>query len=225
MVLYVNMMNLILIGPQGSGKGTQASKIISKYNLYHVEMGALIRKRAQQPDPKAEIIDHLANKKGILLPDGIALDMIFDELTNHLSTNGYLFDGFPRTINQYQALRQLFEQKNLILSAVLYLEISDTESIKRLESRRVCSTCGKGYSLLLNPDIQACICGGVLLQRSDDVKVAIRQRLALYHASTQPILSLMQQDKVLITINGEQSEEAIFSEIKSKLIHFEQLSK
>jgi adenylate kinase len=213
------MLNLLLIGPQGSGKGTQAEKIVEQYKLTHLEMGALIRTRAKVHDKKAEIIDHLANKKGLLLPDGIVLDMISDELTDKSSESGYLFDGFPRTENQYQALKQLLSQKNLNLSGAIYLLISDAESVKRLASRRICEKCGKGYSVLLEPNRKICDCTGKLITRADDAEDAIKRRLNLFHESTEPILRLLKQDNLLININGEQTVEKITIDI------FENISK
>jgi adenylate kinase len=217
MIFYLYMLNVILIGPQGSGKGTQAEKIISEYGLTYIEMGSLIRARAKLPDKKAEIIDHLANKKGLLLPDGVVLDMISDELTDNISKTGYLFDGFPRTVNQYQALKQLLYQKHLKLTVVIYLNISDREAVKRLGSRRICDRCTKGYSLVLTPMRHLCECGGNLIERPDDSEEAIRQRLNLFHENTQPILDLIKQDNLFIAINAEQTVEKIYSDIKHLL--------
>lgn len=211
------MLNLILIGPQGSGKGTQAQNIIDHYKLHHIEAGRLIRDRAEKHDKKAEIIDHLANQKGQLLPDGVVLDMIYDELEETDVDKGYLFDGFPRTTQQYQALKDLLEDQNQSLSAVIYLHISDEESVKRLTNRRICQKCHKGYSLLLEPDRTACDCGGELKKRPDDEPQAIKNRLELFHQTTQPILDLAEKDNLLIKINGEQDIDAIFEEITSHL--------
>jgi adenylate kinase len=212
------MLNIILIGPQGCGKGTQAEKIVREFGLAHIESGGLIRTRAKKHDRKAEIIDHLANKKGQLLPDGIVLDMISDELTENKSAAGFLFDGFPRTINQYQALKELLSQQNLKLNAGIYLMISDAESIKRLASRRICSTCGKSYSLQKEPNRNICECGGKLIQRADDTEDAIRKRLSLFHENTEPVLELLKADGLLNNINGEQTVEKIYEDIKSGLI-------
>lgn len=214
------MVNLILIGPQGSGKGTQAEKIVAEFGLTHIEAGALIRTRAKKHDQKAIIIDHLANKKGQLLPDGIVLDMIYDELAQNPTSIGYLFDGFPRTLTQYQALQGLLKERNLPLSAALYLNISDPESLTRLASRRLCAQCGQGYSLLLEPNRAACTCGGHLISRPDDTESAIRERLALFHANTQPVLKAMAQDGLLKQINGEQTVDQIFTDIKQAITAF-----
>jgi len=211
-------MNLVLIGPQGCGKGTQAEKIVEIFELYHVEAGGLIRKRAQSHDKKAVIINHLANQKGQLLPDGVVLDMIFDELDDHPSSTGYLFDGYPRTITQYEALKGMLAEKKLSLNAALYIHISDEETVKRLGSRRLCRVCQKGYSLLLDPGREKCDCGGELVKREDDEEEAITRRLALFHENTQPILNLMRHDEVLVEINGEQPVDKVFEEIQNKLV-------
>lgn len=211
------MLNVILIGPQGCGKGTQAERLVRQFYLTHIEAGGMIRARAEIHDKKAAIIDHLVNKKGELLPDGIVLDMICDEMEENPSETGYLFDGFPRTPQQYQALKEVLEEKGLALSHGLYITISEEESLKRLGSRRLCQKCHKGYSLILEPTRQACDCGGKLLRRVDDEPQAIKKRLSLFHQSTQPILELMKQDGILVEINGEQSIEAIFEEIRKRL--------
>jgi adenylate kinase len=143
--------------------------------------------------------------------------MISDELTDNKSEAGYLFDGFPRTVNQYQALQQLLSHKNLSLTAVIYLSISDGEAVKRLASRRVCNRCGRGYSILFELGRKSCDCGGDLVSRPDDNEAAIQKRLSLFHTNTQPILDLMQKDGLLITIDGEQSVERITEDIKQNL--------
>lgn len=211
------MKNILLIGPQGSGKGTQAEKIVADFKLTHIEAGSLIRARAKLHDKKAEIIDHLANKLGQLLPDGIVLDMIFDELAENPSQEGYLFDGFPRSVAQYQALKQMLDDQGLHLTGGIYLSISDEESVKRLASRRICGVCGKGFSLAFEPDRTKCDCGGELITRPDDTETAIRERLSLFHETTQPIIALMETDGLLITINGEQSVDQIYLDIKAAL--------
>jgi adenylate kinase len=211
------MLNIILIGPQGCGKGTQAEMIIREYGLTHIETGCMIRTRAQVHDKKADIINHLANQKGILLPDGIVLDMIYDELAENVSIKGYLFDGFPRTIKQYLALKGLFQDKDLVLNTAIYLKISDNESLKRLESRRMCKVCKKSYSLLITPEVVSCTCGGGLVKRIDDEPEAIKRRLIAFHEITKPILELMQKDGVLFEVKGEQTIEKISADIRIKL--------
>jgi adenylate kinase len=211
------MLNVVLIGQQGSGKGTQAERMVQDYGLAHIEAGALIRKRAEKHDRKAEIIDHLANKKGQLLPDGIVLEMIYQELAERVTEKGYLFDGFPRTAAQYLAFTELLAKKGWKLKAGVYLRISDEETMRRLEARRLCEVCQKGYSLLWEPDREKCDCGGNLIKRSDDTPEAIRQRLGTFHDITQPVLDYMKEDKVLVEINGGQAVDQVYEEIKRAL--------
>ena len=211
------MLNVVLIGPQGSGKGTQADLIVEEFGLEPIEAGALIRKRAAQHDKKAEIIDHLANKKGELLPDGIVLDMIYEELEERESEQGYLFDGFPRTAKQYQALQELLVDRHWQLDVAIIFKISDAAAVRRLGARRHCEACGKSYSLAWEPERERCDCGGELTRRADDSEEGIRKRLELFHATTEPVLDLMGEDGILVEVDGERGVEEIFLEIKDKL--------
>jgi adenylate kinase len=208
------MKNIFLIGPQGSGKGTQADLIVQEFGLTHIETGTMIRRRAELHDLKSVLIDHLANKKGVLLPDGIVLGMIDDELKDKHSDIGYLFDGFPRTIKQYQAFKDLLKEKGQSCDCVLYLSIDDEEAIRRLTARRLCRNCRRGYSLITEPTRTSCECGGLLAIRADDEAPTIARRLSFYHLQTEPILDLMKKDGILYSINGQQKAEDIFEDIK-----------
>jgi len=205
-------MNLILIGPQGCGKGTQAHQIVDKYQLHHLEVGGLIRKKTADHSRQAEIIDHLTNQKGQLLPDGIVLDLIADFLDQAHYQN-ILFDGFPRTSTQYQSLKDLLTANHQHLDAAIYLSITDQTAIDRLSSRRICSLCGHTYSVELEPDRTHCDCSGQLITRPDDQPEAIKARLSAFHGSTQPVLDQLRLDDLLVEINGEQPIESIFTEI------------
>jgi len=211
------MLNIILIGPQGCGKGTQAQYILNTYKLTYIEAGAMIRTRAHLHDKKAEILNHLSSQKGILLPDGIVMDMVCDEIEENMSINGYLFDGFPRSTMQYTALSDFLAERKIKINIGLYIHISDEESIKRLGARRICEKCKKGYSLFLEPNRTVCACGGCLIKRQDDEPTAIAHRLDEFHKSTSPILQLMKNDGILKEINGEQSIDLISSEIQKYL--------
>lgn len=211
------MMNLILIGPQGCGKGTQAQILLKNYGLTYIEAGAMIRQRALLHDKKSDILNHIVNQKGVLLPDGIIMDMVCDELDEKTNTNGYLFDGFPRSVVQYQALKAYLEEKKIKLDLGLYIHISDDEAVKRLGGRRICVLCKKGYSMFLEPNRTMCDCGGELKRRIDDEEGAIKHRLEEFHAHTTQILQLMKNDGILREINGEQPIENISFDIKKYL--------
>jgi adenylate kinase len=211
------MKNIFLIGPQGSGKGTQAKFITKTFGLIHIETGFMIRKRAELHDKKAELIDHLSNKKGVLLPDGIVLDMIDAELTEVKASVGYLYDGFPRTMKQYEAFKEYLHQKNVSVDGTIYLSIDDEVAIHRLTARRLCRNCRKGYSLLIEPTRTTCECGGLLAIRADDEAPAIARRLTSFHNQTQPILDELRRDGILYEVDGKQPEEIIFAGIKQIL--------
>lgn len=211
------MLNIIMIGPQGSGKGTQAQIIAKEHGLKYIEAGAMIRKQGELPDKKSEIIDHLVNKKGMLLPDGIVLDMLYDEIEGQPNDKGYLFDGFPRTVLQYQALKEFLKSKGGKIDIVFYLHLSDEEAVKRLSGRLVCSACKKVYSQFLEPKREKCDCQGMLSKRKDDEPEAILKRLSLFHQYTLPILKMMQKEGLLREINGEQTIEKISSDTRQQL--------
>jgi adenylate kinase len=208
------MKHIFIIGPQGSGKGTQAVQIAQTYGLTHIETGLMLRKRAELHDKKAELIDHLANKKGILLPDGIVLDMIDAEIEEKKNPIGYLFDGFPRTVKQYESFKEYLTQRNFRVDGVIYLSIDDEDAIHRLTARRLCRLCRRGYSLLSEPGRTVCECGGLLAVRADDEAPAIARRLTSFHAQTEPILDIMKRDSILFEINGKQPVDAIFGDIR-----------
>lgn len=209
-------MNILLIGPQGCGKGTQADYIIKHYHFHHIESGTLIRKQASEPTKKGELINNLANYKGMLIPDGIIINLI----QTHLTTIGYddlLFDGFPRTLNQYLALKELLKQNHHFIDLAIYLDLADSEAVKRLSSRRFCSVCHKTFSTLLEPQRTNCECGESLSHRSDDEPEAIENRLKLFREQSQPVLTQLQADKILRTIDAHQSVEQISKEISQLL--------
>ncbi len=208
------MINIILIGPQGCGKGTQAQMLLKKYGLTYIEAGAMIRERALIHDKKSDILNHLSNQKGMLLPDGIIMDMVCDEIEEKPTLHGYLFDGFPRSVVQYQALKDYLEEKKIKLDIGLYIHISDEEALKRLGGRRMCSLCKRGYSIFLEPNRTKCDCGGELIKRTDDEPLAIKHRLEEFHNHTAPILKLMKDDRILKEINGEQPIDTISSDIE-----------
>lgn len=210
-------MNLIILGPQGSGKGTQARLLSDKMGLFYVESGGLLREAAK----KDSAIDKTINKKGQLLPDEVTFGIVRDFLEEKLpQPRNLLLDGYPRSLRQYQLIRDYLSQKGTKIDKAIFLDISDTEAVRRLTSRRICSSCGEVYNLITNapktPEV-CDKCGGKLIQREDDKPELIEERLRLYRASTEPLVRELEKEGILVNVNGEQPIETILGQILEKL--------
>jgi adenylate kinase len=205
-------MNIIIMGVQGSGKGTQAELVCKKLNLRHITTGEIFRhhlKMQTELGKKAQVfID-----KGNLVPDDLVFEIVASELK--ASANGFVLDGFPRTIGQAEYLMAQYK-----IDVVFYLELSDEEAIKRISSRRVCSVCGMNYNLLSNPTKVEGICdhcGGKLITRSDDTPEAVAIRIEKFHEETDPLTSFFEKRGLLHKINANQSIENVQKEILTYL--------
>lgn len=208
-------MNIVILGPQGSGKGTQAKLLADKLGFFHMESGRMLREVAE----KDERIKRMLTR-GEIVPDQETLNYMEGYLAkNNLSASGVIFDGYPRNINQYKLLRRWLVSRKSTLDKVIYLAIDESTSIKRLSARRTCVKCGRIYNLITNPppSSDSCECGGDLIQREDDKPEVIRKRLAIFKKDTMPILDQAESDGLLIKIDGERSIEVIFKDILEKL--------
>lgn len=204
-------MNLIFLGPQGSGKGTQAEMLVQKYGLNYVEMGKILR---SMPEVK-ESID-----KGELVPDEYVRRIAWDHINRQDKEKGFLFDGYPRSLEQYKYLEDMLRKFGKKIDWVIYLYISPEESIRRLSARRTCEKCGEIFNLITNPPKNPDVCdkcGGKLTQREDDQPEAIKRRLELFNERTKPILEKARQEGILLEIDGERTIEKIHEEIENKL--------
>lgn len=201
------------MGPQASGKGTQAEKIAHQYGLLHFSVGDFLRaevKKGTELGRKAEKI----MEEGGLMEDDITFGIVKQEVAKH--PDGVIFDGFPRTEIQAQMLHDIVP-----INAVLDVMIKDDTAVERISSRLVCSKCGEGYNTISQPPKKEGICdndGAPLVHRDDDVPEAVRRRLKLYHEETEPVLSYYRKEGVKVfDINGEQSIDEVFSEIKQAI--------
>lgn len=212
-------MRLIFLGPPGAGKGTQAEFICRDFNIKQLSTGDLLRyhrKEGTELGKKAqEFMD-----KGELVPDSLIIDMIRNELRKPEYQNGYLLDGFPRTIAQAEAFDKLINELGQTLNAVLVLEVPTEELVTRLTARRTCRVCGKTYHLIYNPPKQEGICdvcGGELYQRSDDNEETVRNRLAVYEKQTKPLIEYYELKGLAYHIDGNGKIEDIYTRIKEIL--------
>lgn len=204
-------MNLILLGSQGSGKGTQAELLVKKYGLNYVEMGKILR---SMPEVK-ESID-----KGELVPDEFVRLIAWDHINKQDKERGFLFDGYPRSLEQYGYLEDMLRKFGKKIDWVVYLYISPEESIRRLSARRTCEKCGEIYNLITNlpKNPEVCDkCGGKLMQREDDQPEAIKRRLELFNERTKPILEKARQENILMEVDGERPIEQIHDDVVSRL--------
>lgn len=198
-------MKLIILGPPGAGKGTQASILSEKLNIITISTGAMLRAAIRDNTPLGqEAKGYLDN--GQLVPDDLIVSLVKERLAESDCTNGFILDGFPRTVNQAKALDEYIEIDN-----VLSLDVEDEVIVERLSGRRECSKCAEPYHVQFNPpktDGKCDKCGGDLICREDDNEVTIKKRLKVYHEQTEPIKAYyMQQGKVVVAHGKEKIED------------------
>lgn len=197
----ISRMNILLIGPQGSGKGTQAEILLKTLNLSYVEMGGMLREAAKTN----QAIDELMSK-GKLIPDNISLSLVIDKIEKEIpEKDNILFDGFPRSVVQYEMLSKWLLDSGKRIDLAILIDISDEESVKRLSARRKCAVCGKIWNLATSPKPPAfdkCECGEKLIQRKDDTPEAIKTRLDAYHTTTDKLVELLDEKGILLRIDG-----------------------
>lgn len=197
-------MNLILFGPPGAGKGTQAQFIVELYGIPQISTGdmlrAAVRARTELGNKAKEIMD-----AGGLVPDDLVLGIVKDRLAQSDCVKGFILDGFPRTIPQADSLRNVLAGINKKIDHVISLEVEYPEIIQRLSGRRACSACGRGYHVAYDPPniTDVCdICGGALKQRDDDQEATVRNRLNVYDQQTAPLKDYYENAGLLRHING-----------------------
>jgi adenylate kinase len=210
-------MNIAMLGPQGCGKGTQAELLVNEFGMVRVETGKILREIAATSDPRALDIKTIM-QEGRLVPDEILLEVIKRELVQR-NGNGFVLDGTPRDVPQYKLIKELLISLEQKLDYVVFLDISEEESIVRISNRRTCEKCNRIYNLLTDspPYPDTCECGGRLAQREDDTPAAISKRLEAYRTLTLPVLKKAEEDEILVKIDGSQKIDTIHDEIVKKL--------
>ena len=191
-------MRLVLVGPPGAGKGTQAVFLAEHYSIPHISTGDIFRANLKAGTPLGQEAKGFMDR-GELVPDSVTNAMVKDRLTHDDVANGFLLDGFPRNVVQAEVLRAILAEQKSPLDAVLELKIADSEIIERLSSRLTCRGCGAPAPATA----QACAaCGGELYQREDDKAEVIARRLEVYNEQTAPIISFYRSEGLLITISA-----------------------
>jgi len=212
-------MKLIIMGPPGAGKGTQAALIKNEYSIPHISTGDMFReaiKNATELGVEAKkYID-----KGMLVPDSVTIGLVRERLSQKDCKEGFLLDGFPRTIAQAIALDDILKDLNIKLDAVLNIDVEFNVLLDRIIGRRVCPKCGAGYHVTNQKPKQEGICdvcGSALVQRKDDTKETVSTRLEVYTNQTKPLLEYYEKQNLVKTVNGLGEIDEIFSKIKKVL--------
>ena len=205
-------MRIVLLGPPGAGKGTQAAKLVDKYNIPHISTGDIFRKNLKEKtDLGLKAKEYM--DKGLLVPDDLVVDIVKDRLVEKDCDEGFLLDGFPRTVEQAKALKKELEKLNINLDGVINIEVQDRTLIERLTQRLVCRSCGATYNAKFNKpkkDNVCDICQGELYTRDDDKEETVKNRLEVYKKQTQPLIDYYDKKGILTTIDGEIGSEAVF---------------
>jgi len=209
---------LILLGPPGSGKGTQAKMIQEKCEIPHISTGDLLREHIRNSTDLGKEAKGFMDK-GQLVPDSLVLDMLFERIAQKDCAKGYILDGVPRTLPQAEALQSYLGKT---IPVVINLDLSEKQIIERLTKRVTCENCGHPYHLLYSPPKKPGICdlcGGHLAQRADDTEAVIRKRLKVYQEQTAPLIAFYADKKMLHTIDCSVNKETILEQILSILPH------
>jgi adenylate kinase len=208
-------MNVLLMGPPGAGKGTQAERIVENFGLPHISTGDMFRK-AMKDETALGLEAKSYVDKGLLVPDEVTIGIVRERLREADCQNGFLLDGFPRTVFQAQVLDGMLEEMGRKLDHVINIEVNRELLLDRLTGRRICKNCGATYHVLFNPPSEEgrCDkCGGELYQRTDDTAEKVGTRLDAYTNSTLPLIEYYQSKGLLRCLNGEQE----ISEVQAEL--------
>ncbi len=212
-------LRLIVFGPPGAGKGTQAKLLSNHYGIPHISTGDIIREEIKH-DTALGVRVRSYVERGDLVPDEEVIEIVRRRILLENCSRGFILDGFPRTIIQAKALDHILNSRGLKIDAVINLIVNEEELIRRLSSRRICRICGATYHLIFNPprkDLKCNICGGELYHRSDDMEEAIRRRVRVYNTETKPLIKYYEEKKLIIDVNGNGDINSVFSEILRKL--------
>ena len=208
-------MKIIMLGAPGAGKGTQAKKIAEKYNIPHISTGDIFRaniKEGTELGKKAKTY----MDQGLLVPDELVVDLVADRLTWDDCTNGYVLDGFPRTIPQAESLDAVLAKKGEKMEYAIDVDVPDENIVNRMGGRRACVGCGATYHVVYNPTKTEGICdacGEKLILRDDDKPETVQKRLDVYHQQTQPLIDYYNNAGILKTVDGTVDMEEVFKAI------------
>jgi adenylate kinase len=213
-------MNIVFLGPPGSGKGTQAKLVVKKFGFRYFESGDILREKAREKDALGQEIDRIIHREGKYVPDKMVVTIVTDWITKTKLEQGIVFDGFPRTLEQYQDLQRVLAERDSGIDLVIYLRVSEKETLRRLSARRICPRCDLEFNLVTKPpknDELCDQCQAKLIQRQDDAPEIIKKRLKTYYQLTKPLIEFIRQQGILEEVDGERPIELIYQEILKRL--------
>lgn len=208
-------MKIVMLGAPGAGKGTQAKRIAAKFSIPHISTGDIFRANIKNNTPLGTKAKSYMDK-GELVPDELVIELIMDRFAQDDCVNGYVLDGFPRTIPQAEELDKALKSVNDNLNYAIDVEVPDDNIINRMSGRRACVNCGATYHIVHNPpkvENECDTCNGELILRDDDKPETVKNRLDVYHTQTEPLLKYYTEKGILYTVDGTQDMDTVFDSI------------
>ena len=212
-------MHILLMGPPGAGKGTKAANLVKKFSIPHISTGDMFRaaiKEGTELGKKAKACIDAGN----LVPDEITIGIVKERLSQEDCKKGFILDGFPRTVDQADALKGILTELGLSLKSVLNITVPSADLVERAVGRRICRSCGATYHVKFSPSKQEGVCdacGGELYQRADDTEETMKNRLSVYEAQTKPLIDYYQAAGLYVEIDGRQAIDKVFDDVVAAL--------
>lgn len=213
-------MKIIMLGAPGAGKGTQARLISEKYNIPQISTGDIFRANIRNNTPLGQKAKSYMDQ-GLLVPDQVTCDLVVDRINDADCANGYILDGFPRTIPQAEALTKALEAQGSKIDHAIDVEVPDDNIVQRMSGRRACPKCGATFHIRYKMPQNEGVCdtcGNELVQREDDHPETVQKRLDVYHSQTQPLIEYYKEQGVLHVVDGTRDMETVFQAICSALV-------
>ncbi|MCC8126980.1 MAG: adenylate kinase [Clostridiales bacterium] len=212
-------MKIIMLGAPGAGKGTQAKMIAEKYGVPHVSTGDIFRSNIKGGTELGKLAKSYMDQ-GQLVPDDVTIQMLLDRISKEDCANGYILDGFPRTIPQAESLTKALDDRREMIDYAIDVDVPDEAIVNRMSGRRACVGCGATYHIVYNaPKVEnICdVCGEKLILRDDDKPETVQKRLSVYHEQTQPLIDYYNNEGILVSVDGTKDLNEVFADIVTML--------